>query len=194
MCGLGHLGWAHFCVRIHRKSVPSGHSGKECPVGLQNQDLQKNCFLQPPAAQSALCVLPTTVFRSSLLAQWWITHLPMQEMSEIPGSGRSPGDRNGIPLQYSCLGNPMDRGTWWAPVHGVTKSQIQLSNWACMPRTKIPHALGSLSPHAATTKRSLQSVRHNWRSLHAATKFLWAATEDLTLSNQSINIKQINAL
>ena len=39
----------------------------------------------------------------------------------IPGSGRSPGEGNGNPLQYSCLGNPMDRGAWWAIVHGVTK-------------------------------------------------------------------------
>ena len=40
----------------------------------------------------------------------------------IPGSGRSPGVGNGNPLQYSCLENSMDRRTWWAPVHGVTKS------------------------------------------------------------------------
>ena len=39
----------------------------------------------------------------------------------IPGSGRSPGEGNGNPLQYSCLENPMDRGAWWATVHGVTK-------------------------------------------------------------------------
>ena len=39
----------------------------------------------------------------------------------IPGSGRSPGKGNGNPLQHSCLGNPMDRGSWWATVHGVTK-------------------------------------------------------------------------
>ena len=38
----------------------------------------------------------------------------------IPGWGRSPGEGNGKPLQYSCLGNPMDRGAWWATVHGVT--------------------------------------------------------------------------
>ena len=41
----------------------------------------------------------------------------------IPGSVRSPGEGNGNPLQYSCLGNPMDRGAWQATVHGVTKSQ-----------------------------------------------------------------------
>ena len=46
----------------------------------------------------------------------------------IPGSGRSPGVGNGNPVQYSCLGNPMDRGAWQVP--GVTKSQTRLSNWA----------------------------------------------------------------
>ena len=47
--------------------------------------------------------------------------------SKSHGSGRPPGEGNGNPLQYSCLGNPMDRGTWWATVHGVSKSQIGLS-------------------------------------------------------------------
>ena len=41
----------------------------------------------------------------------------------IPGSGRSPGEGNGNPLQYSCLENPMDREAWWATVHGVAKTQ-----------------------------------------------------------------------
>ena len=40
----------------------------------------------------------------------------------IPGWGRSPGEGNGNPLQYSSLENPMDRGAWWATVHGVAKS------------------------------------------------------------------------
>ena len=39
----------------------------------------------------------------------------------IPGLGRSPGEGNGNPLQYSCLENPMDGGAWWATVHGVTE-------------------------------------------------------------------------
>ena len=39
----------------------------------------------------------------------------------IPGSGRSPGGGNGNPLQYSCQDNPMERGSWWTTVHGVTK-------------------------------------------------------------------------
>ena len=42
-------------------------------------------------------------------------------MSPIPGSRRSSGEGNSNPLQHSCLGNPLDRGTWWATGHGVTK-------------------------------------------------------------------------
>ena len=45
----------------------------------------------------------------------------------IPGLGRSPGEGNGNPLQYSCLENLMDRGAWQAPVHGVTKSQAPVN-------------------------------------------------------------------
>ena len=45
------------------------------------------------------------------------------DLGSIPGSGRSPGEGNGNPLQYSCLENPMDGGAWWAIVHGVTKSR-----------------------------------------------------------------------
>ena len=51
------------------------------------------------------------------------------DLGSIPGSGRSPGEGNDNPLQYSCLKNPMDRGAWWATVHGVAKSQTQLSNF-----------------------------------------------------------------
>ena len=50
------------------------------------------------------------------------------DSGSIPGSQRSPGEGNGNPLQYSCLENSMDRGAWWATVHGVTKSQTQPSN------------------------------------------------------------------
>ena len=43
------------------------------------------------------------------------------EAGSIPGLGRSPGEGNGNRLQYSCLGNPMDRGAWWVIVHGAVK-------------------------------------------------------------------------
>ena len=44
-----------------------------------------------------------------------------EDVGSIPGSRRSPGEENGNPFQYSRLGNPMDRGAWWATVHGVAK-------------------------------------------------------------------------
>ena len=51
-----------------------------------------------------------------------------RDMGPIPVLGRSPRRGNGNPLEDSCLENPMDRGAWWATVHGVTKSQIQLND------------------------------------------------------------------
>ena len=47
----------------------------------------------------------------------------------IPGLGRSPGEGNGNPLQYSCQENPVDRGAWWATVDGVAKSRTRLSDF-----------------------------------------------------------------
>ena len=51
------------------------------------------------------------------------------DLGSIPGLGRDPGEGNGIPLQHSRLENPMDGGAWWATVHGVAKSQTQLSDF-----------------------------------------------------------------
>jgi len=74
-------------------------------------------------------VFESNVFTSSpligafLVAQWYRTCLPMQEMQAL-SLGREDlleKANNGNPLQYSCLGNPMDRGVWWAAVHGVTE-------------------------------------------------------------------------
>ena len=58
-----------------------------------------------------------------------VKNLPANEgdMGSIPGLGRSPGGGNSNPFQYSCLGNPMDRGIQWAIIHGVAKSQTRLS-------------------------------------------------------------------
>ena len=50
----------------------------------------------------------------------------IRDAGSIPGLGSSPGEGNGNPLQYSCQENPMDRGAWWATVHGVAKSLTQL--------------------------------------------------------------------
>ena len=58
-----------------------------------------------------------------------------------PGLGRSPGVGNGNPLQYSCLENPMDRGAWWAMVHGVAESQTQLKRLSMQVVTETIAAL-----------------------------------------------------
>ena len=56
----------------------------------------------------------------------------IRDASLIPGSGRSPGGGHGNPLQYSCLENPMDRGAWWATVHGVAKTQTRLKRMSTL--------------------------------------------------------------
>ena len=56
-----------------------------------------------------------------VVAQWQRVYLPVQDMNVGYRLGRSPGEGNGNPLQYSCLGNPMDRGAWWATVLGGGK-------------------------------------------------------------------------
>ena len=63
-----------------------------------------------------------------------VKHLPAhaRDPGSTPGSGRSSGEENGYPLQYSCLENPMDSGAWRATVHGVTQSRTQLSMHAEM--------------------------------------------------------------
>ena len=58
---------------------------------------------------------------------WWVVKNQhnKEETGSIPGLGRSPGDGNGNPFQYSCLGNPINRWAWWATVHGAAKSQTR---------------------------------------------------------------------
>ena len=70
---------------------------------------------------------PIRCYRASQLTQGWRICLPMQDTPVWSlGWGDSSGEGNGSPLQYSFLGDPMDRGAWWAIVHGVTKSLIWL--------------------------------------------------------------------
>ena len=75
-----------------------------------------------------------------------LKNLPVNtgDMGSIPHSGRFPGGGNGNPLQYSCWENPMDRRAWQATVHGVTKSQTGLRDWA-HGLLRFPHATEQLS-------------------------------------------------
>ena len=56
----------------------------------------------------------------------------LRDAGSIPGLGRFPGEGNGNPLQYYRLENPMDRGAWWATVHGVAKSWTRLSDFTAL--------------------------------------------------------------
>ena len=69
------------------------------------------------------------------------------DMGLISDLGRYSGEGNGKPLQYSCLGNPMDRGAWWSTVHGVAKSWTQLSNWTTSTTYTKYHRLLSCFSH-----------------------------------------------
>ena len=62
-----------------------------------------------------------------------------RDLSSMPGLGRSPGEGNDFPLQYSCLENPTDRGSWWATVHGVTKDRNQRSDGHFHFQPEIAH-------------------------------------------------------
>ena len=63
------------------------------------------------------------MFGASLVVQMVKNLCSAGDLGLIPGSGRSPGEGNGNPLQYSCLENYMDRGAWWATVHRVARSR-----------------------------------------------------------------------
>ena len=74
----------------------------------------------------------------------------------IPEWGKSPGEGNGSPLQYSCLENPMEEGAWWATVHGVAKSRTRLSNFSYAVSWGFPG--GSDSKESACNVEDLSSI------------------------------------
>ena len=96
------------------------------------------------------------------------------DLSLIPGSGRSPGEGNDNPLQYSCLENSMDRGAWWATVHGVAKSH---HDWATNTQPHPhphPHTFFTLqcSQEELTSTDSLRTLNYFFSLKHC---FYWYA-------------------
>ena len=91
-------------------------------LGCQRFDLYRKFVIH----FGYIATKPLSIFGefSALLAQT-VKRLAYnaRDLGSIPGSGRSSGEGNGNPLWYSCLENPMDRGGWWATVHGVAKRQ-----------------------------------------------------------------------
>ena len=106
--------------------------------------LQNACLGSGPHTPLSVSLTPSGITLSPIcspcfssgVSKRWVPPMVQQvknspanegDTGSVPGLGRSPGEGNGNPLQYSCLGNPMDRGARWATVHGVTKSHTQLS-------------------------------------------------------------------
>ena len=80
------------------------------------------------------------------------------DRGSIPGPGRSPGEGNGSPLQYSCLGNPMDRGAWQAIIHGVAKSQTRLSDFTYGINQQVCNSVGKDSACSAEDLGSIPGL------------------------------------
>ena len=104
------------------------------------------------------------------------------DRGSIPESGRSPRRRNGNPLQYSCLANPMDRRSWWAPVHGVTKDAIQQLN---NKGSKLPPQLSK----ATEERRCLSCMKFLWEvklRFILASSWEWMAALEMLLGDTAM--------
>ena len=105
----------------------------------------------------------------------------VRDTGSNPGSGRSSGEGHDNPLQYSCLENPIDRGAWWATVHGVTKSQTWLSNLACTQHVHVyvypMKYKNELSSEQEDIQRDFSSL---WKQVSACGIF-FISTEEIGL-------------
>ena len=88
----------------------------------------------------------------------------LRDVGSIPGSGRSPGEGHRNPLQYSCLGNPMDRGAWQATVHRVAKSHLELRRHSRVTTGISAFPLGW--PWEAQSSPRVARESWGWRSSH----------------------------
>ena len=103
------------------------HRGLECARHKEGFLLSSSCFFNDLSSSEAftVAVLYAHLEGSMDFPGGSVVKNPFAsagDMGLIPGSGRTPGERNDNPLQYSCLGNPMDKGTWRAILRRVTKS------------------------------------------------------------------------
>ena len=111
-----HIPQTRFNTRQHTAN-PASHV-------LAHTPLQRNCSEANPSHS----IIPTKNTSWGFPDGLAVKNLPanVEDMGSIPGLGRSLGEGNGNPLQYCCLGNPMDRGAWRGIVHGVSKSLTRL--------------------------------------------------------------------
>ena len=117
----------------------------------------------------------------------------------IPGSGWSPGGENGNPLQYSCLGNPMDRGVWQPTVHGVAKSWTQLSDWV-VTHTKCVYIYIHIHTHTLTRifwalkERKFCHLQTKWTRSPLCEKDSHARKRSTTLSHLNAESKKVKLI
>ena len=110
-------------------SVPSSTDGRQCILMVQSRDSGARWDSDFSSTTSQVALPRRYLMGTQMLLV--VMNPPAgagdaRDVGSIPGLGRSPGEGNGNPLQYSCLENPMDRGAWQATVHGVAKSRTQL--------------------------------------------------------------------
>ena len=92
----------------------------------------------------------------------------IKDVGSIPRSGRSPGEGHCHPLQYSCLENPMDRGAWWATVHGIAKSWTQQKRLSMHARTKTSLSLECVCKMMSVPRRgeNMENRDHPMGAFH----------------------------
>ena len=121
-------GWPRLWLPPCSSLLVVGPTQQACLAAVQRGVQQ--AFAGVTRGALVLTVVLVVLEEISLVAQTAkVSACSAGDPGSIPGSGRSPGEGNGNPLQYSCLGNPMDRGAWWATVRGVAKSRTRLSNF-----------------------------------------------------------------
>ena len=117
----------HTTTEINKQKSHKKQKGKKCKYILQFSSIALSCVTVCDPMNCSTPGFPVHCFPGG--SEVKASACNVGDLGSIPGSGRSPGEGNDNPLQYSCLENPMDGGTWWATVHGVTKSWTRQSDF-----------------------------------------------------------------
>ena len=162
-------------------------------------------------------------FTHSCLLQWddcsdfiepffnWVAFFPLllsfkNSLCILDSSHLWDGEGNGNPLQYSCLENPVDRGTWWAAVHGVATSQTRLSDFTftfhfhALEKEMATHSsvlawrIPGMGEPGGLPSMGLHRVRHDWSDLAAAAAFMRCVFSKYFLPVYGISFHYLNII
>ena len=122
---------------LKRKIIDSGHKGNSASNNAQkiNHSIWQKCTFDSHPVSRRASLVAQRLKRLPAMQETRVWSLGREDPLEKE-MGRSPGEGNGNPLQYSCLGNSMDRWAWWPTVHGAAKSQTQLSDFTSLCQGK----------------------------------------------------------